>query len=149
MTSNKRIKYSAMALVFSVIITVLLYIMALNTTGKYEKVQVQVVDIEVVTEKYLVKPNYLPDKQKYKITVAYKGKNYNLENVTTPSAYSKFQPMISAYYANGKMYANIEGIKSTTSQANIYFVGLGVTFILMVNLYYQILVVKREKQTSH
>jgi len=63
----------------------------------------------------------------YEVKVKYENKEYELKNVHGLAGYNK-GTKVKALLANGKLYANIEGIKSTSPVAIIYFVFLFSTF---------------------
>lgn len=68
------------------------------------------------------------------VTVEYMGKTRKLENVHSSAAYIRGQT-VKAYLSNNKLYANVEGITSTTPLAKLYFVflfscfGLGIIWL--------------------
>lgn len=63
----------------------------------------------------------------YKVKVRYEGKEYELKNVHGLSGYYEGKS-VKALLSNNKLYANVEGIKSTSPVAIIYFVFLFGTF---------------------
>ena len=67
----------------------------------------------------------------YEVKVKYDGKEYELQNVHSLVGYAKGRS-VKALLSNGKLYANIEGIKSTTPVAIIYFVFLFSTFGMLI-----------------
>ncbi len=72
----------------------------------------------------------------YEVKVRYEGEEYNLQNVHGLSGYYKGKS-VKALLSNGKLYANVEGIKSTSPVAIVYFVFLFGTFgMLMVSATY-------------
>lgn len=70
------------------------------------------------------------------MVVEYNGKNYEVENLRTNETlkyhtYLSTKKPANAYFSNGKIYANIEGIRTTTVIGTIYFVFLFGTLILI------------------
>jgi hypothetical protein len=73
---------------------------------------------------------------KDKVVVEYNGKNYEVENLMTNETlkyhtYLSSQKPADAYFANGRIFANIDGIRSTSMIGMIYFVFLFGTLILI------------------
>lgn len=72
----------------------------------------------------------------YDVKVRYEGEEYTLENVHGLAGYTQGRS-VKALLANGKLYANVEGIKSTTPVAIVYFIFLFGTFgMLMLSAIY-------------
>ena len=67
----------------------------------------------------------------YEVKVTYEGKEYELQNVHSLVGYSKGRS-VEALLSNGKLYANVEGIKSTSPVAIIYFIFLFGTFGMLI-----------------
>ncbi len=67
----------------------------------------------------------------YKVKVMYEGKEYDLQNVHSLVGYSKGSS-VKALLSDGKLYANVEGIKSSSPVAIIYFVFLFGTFGMLI-----------------
>lgn len=65
------------------------------------------------------------------VTVEYMGKTRKLENVHSSAAYIRGKT-VKAYLSNNKLYANVEGITSTTPLAKLYFVFLFSNFGLVI-----------------
>ena len=63
----------------------------------------------------------------YEVKVKYEGKEYKLQNVHGLAGYYKGKS-VKALLSNDKLYANVEGIKSTSPIAIIYFIFLFGTF---------------------
>jgi len=55
--------------------------------------------------------------------VEFEGKEYELRNVHSAASYYKGQK-VKAYLSNDKLYANVEGVKTSTPIATIYFIFL-------------------------
>ncbi len=82
--------------------------------------------VEVVNKK-----NQVPKQLFYDVRVKYDGKDYDLQNVHGLSGYSNGKS-VKALLANGKLYANVEGIKSTSPIAITYFVFYSGTIAMVV-----------------
>ncbi len=67
----------------------------------------------------------------YEIIVEYEGEEYELQNVHGLSGYYKGKS-VKALLSNGKLYANVEGIKSTSPVAIVYFIFLFGTFGMLI-----------------
>ena len=67
----------------------------------------------------------------YEVKVKYEGKEYELKNVHGLSGYYKGKS-VKALLSNGKLYANVEGIRSTTPVAIVYFIFLFGTFGMLI-----------------
>lgn len=67
---------------------------------------------------------------KYDVEVEYEGKTYDLENAHSANPAMKGRS-ITAYYANGKMYADVQGVKNGTPVGKLYFVCLIGSFVLL------------------
>lgn len=89
-------------------------------TVSYKKVDVMVNEYQ--SETRLLKPAGPAE-----VTVLYDGEEYGLENVLTGTIFYKGQN-IQTYLADGVMYANEEGIRSTSTTGKIYFVFLCTLF---------------------
>lgn len=63
----------------------------------------------------------------YEVMVKYEGKEQKLHNVHGLAGYSE-GGMVKAYLYNGKLYANVEGVKTSTPVAIAYFTFLFGTF---------------------
>ena len=58
-----------------------------------------------------------------------KGKNYDLENAHDSYSY-RVGSTVTAYLANGRMYANEEGVRNATPQGTAYFAALIASFVM-------------------
>lgn len=135
---QKRKKYSIiMGIVFAValVLTILSRIMADGKAFSYETVEVTVKKVEASAVN--TKGKKLRD---IDVVVSYEGKEYDLKNVLTgeiskyEAARAYSQP-VEVLFCNGKMYSNVQGIKSGAAIAKLYFVFLAmdfVAFLLMV-----------------
>lgn len=97
---------------------------------EYTKVEAEVVSSETV--KKTVKSKYSTSNiTEYDIVVRYEGKDYDLKNAHNSYSYREGS-MVTVYMANGKMYANEEGIRTSSPMGIAYFVGLIGSFILFI-----------------
>ena len=67
----------------------------------------------------------------YDVKVEYEGNTYDLENVHDTYSYVEGS-QITAYLSNGNLYANIEGVRTSTSLSTVYFVFVFISFILLI-----------------
>lgn len=67
----------------------------------------------------------------YEVKVRYEGKEYDLQNVHSLAGYSEGRS-IKVLLSNEKLYANVEGIKSTSPVSIIYFIFLFATFGMLI-----------------
>ncbi|MDD3222633.1 MAG: hypothetical protein EOM34_00370 [Clostridia bacterium] len=101
------------------------YILNANETYNYTKVQAVVTNCESDDGTF-------GRHRKPTVTVRYNGEDYKLQNVLQESWYYYQGRQVDAYAADGKLYANIEGIRSTSTLGKIYFVFLfGLMFLLI------------------
>ena len=95
---------------------------------EFEEVQVRVVSAD--SERVKVKTRYSSSNiTNYIVKVRYEGETYELENVHGLSGYRE-GATVKAYLANGKLYANVEGVNTSTPVAYGYFGFLIASFIL-------------------
>ena len=125
---NKKVILLWIITVICLILTVVFWFLSKNTNVKYEKVKATVINSssKVVTNK-----NTKSKVTFYAVTVKYSGKEYDLKNVHSLSGYSKGS-LVDAYLSNGKLYANVEGVTSSTPISMIYFAFLISTLILFI-----------------
>lgn len=97
-------------------------------TPDYEEVKVTVVSSEtksVVNKKTHSKTDF------YDVKVSYNGEVYDLIN--PHNAYSYIEGRTAtALLSDGKLYANVEGIKTSTPVATAYFVFLIGSFVMLI-----------------
>ena len=116
--------------VVCLVLTIFFRIRMDNQELEYEVVEVRVVSTDTETVK--VKMQYSTSTTtKYIVKVSYKGKTYNLENVHSLAGYSKGKT-VKAYLSHGKLYANIEGVNTSTPVAYAYFGFMIASFILFL-----------------
>lgn len=110
------------------ILTVVFWFLMNKTEVKYEEVTAVVVNTssrEVVNKKTHNRTTF------YEVKVEYKGKEYELHNVHGLAGYYKGKS-VKAFLSNNKLYANVEGIKSTSPIAIVYFIFLFGTFAMVM-----------------
>lgn len=95
-----------------------------NVEVEYDLVTAIVTD---TSSKDLINKNTHNRTTFYKVKVRYEGKEYELQNVHGLSGYYKGASVKALLY-NDKLYANEEGIKSSSPTAIVYFVFLFGTF---------------------
>lgn len=110
----------------SLVITVGLRIAMGSSDVEYEEVKVTVVSSETVTHTVRVNGSR-SQYNEYDVRVSYGGKIYDLKNCHNTYSYREGST-VTAYLANGKLYANTEGVESSTPLATAYFVFLFATF---------------------
>lgn len=86
----------------------------------YREVQVQVVSAETKHVRHRRTRNTHTYQE---VKVAYEGKVQKLRNTYTTSLYTPGRD-VKAYLSNGRLYANIEGVSTSTPIAKLYFVCL-------------------------
>lgn len=101
-----------------------------NAELDYKEVKATVVSAETVRK--TIKTGYSTSYQtEYNIVVNYQGKNYDLKNAHNTYSYREGST-VTVYEANGKLYANIEGVRTSSPAGIAYFVGLFGSFILLM-----------------
>lgn len=83
----------------------------------------------------------------YEVTVEYEGEEYELQNVHGLSGYYKGKS-VKALLSNGKLYANVEGIKSTSPVAIVYFIFLFGTFGMLIASFTYMSKTKQKEKTE-
>lgn len=110
------------------ILTIVFWFLMTNAEVQYEEVTAYVIDTSsdiIVNKKTGSRTTF------YKVKVKYEGEEYELQNVHSLSQYSNGKS-VKALLSNGKLYANVEGIKSTSPIAVIYFIFLFGTFAMLI-----------------
>ena len=120
--------------VVCLIATVVLWFMVDAQDVEYEEVEARVVS---AATKQVKNRSNGTTYDFYEVMVDYNGKTVELENVHNTYQYPQGK-MVTAYLANnGRLFANIEGVSSSTPLATVYFVFLFGSFIMIfVALYY-------------
>ena len=115
------------------ILTIVFWFLMNKSEVEYEEVMATVISTstkEVVNKKTKNRTTF------YEVKVNYEGKEYELQNVHGLSGYYEGKN-VKALLSNGKLYANVEGIKSTSPIAIVYFIFLFGTFgMVMVSATY-------------
>ena len=100
-----------------------------NSNPEFEEVTVMVTSSrteQIVNRKTGSRTNI------YKVNVRYQGKEYELKNPHNTYMYPEGKE-VKAYLANGKLYANEEGVKTSTPVAIVYYIflfgSLGMLFV--------------------
>jgi len=114
--------WSATAVCF--ILTIVFWFLMNNIEVKYEEVTAVVTS---TSTKEVVNKNTHNRTDFYEVKVEYNGKEYELKNVHSLVGYYEGKS-VKALLSNGKLYANVEGIKSTSWVATVYFIFLFGTF---------------------
>lgn len=131
---NNKKKFKKLSIVSVVLLavfflmTVAFYVLSHNQHLSYKVVQVNVISVDI--------KNPLNKIDKDKVVVEYNGKSYEVENLMTNETlkyhtYLSSQKPACAYFANGRIFANVDGIRSTSMIGMIYFVFLFGTLILI------------------
>lgn len=131
--------------VICLILTIVFWFLTNKAEVNYEEVTAIVTDTsstEVVNKKTGSKTVF------YEVKVEYEGKEYDLQNVHSLVGYSKGSS-VKALLSDGKLYANVEGIKSTSPVAIIYFVFLFGTFGMLIasSTYMSKMKAKKQEET--
>lgn len=116
------------AFVLCVAITIGLWFAMNKTELNYKEVEAKVVSSE--TKRLKNKKNG-SSYDFYEVKVEYEGKEYELGNVHSAASYYKGKK-VKAYLSNDKLYANIEGVKTSTSIATLYFIFLFGSFGMLI-----------------
>ncbi len=114
--------------VICLILTIVFWFLMNKTEVKYKEVTATVIS---TSTKEVVNKNTKNRTTFYEVKVEYNGKEYELQNVHGLSEYYKGNS-VTALLSNDKLYANVEGIKSTSPVATIYFVFLFGTFGMLM-----------------
>ncbi|MBR7928271.1 hypothetical protein KBI51_08860 [Aerococcaceae bacterium zg-ZUI334] len=123
---------SGILLLLGIVISISLWTKAQKAALEYTTVEAMVESVETIY------PKGIGEHLEYKVKVLFNGKEYELQNVIDGFSYYSSQK-IQAFYADDVLYENIEGIKSNTNEAYIYFVSLGVIVLLLACFLYHIL----------
>lgn len=110
--------------VLCIIIAVILRFAMDSVEVAYEEVKVTVVSSESKV-RVLKKTN--SKTTTYDVKVRYEGETYDLQNVYNSYSY---QPggNVKAYLSEGELYANTQGVQTSTSTAKAYFAFLFISF---------------------
>lgn len=128
MSMKKKAVLAWCAFLVCLIATVIMWFVVDSQEIEYEEVKVRVVSAETKQLKNRSPGTYYDF---YEVKVSYKGETYELENVHNTYQYPQGST-VTAYLANnGRLFANLEGISSTTPLATVYFVCLFGSFGLL------------------
>lgn len=127
-------------------LTVVFWFLMNGAKPEYEEVKVIVTSAkteEIVNKKTGSRTTF------YKVEVRYDGNIYDLENVHNTYMYTEGKT-VTAYKYNDRLFANTEGVQTSTPIATIYFVFLFGSFIMLfVATTYTSKVSKEKKKTSN
>lgn len=131
-TEEEKIKRNSrllwLAFVVCLLSTIVLWFLVNRSDPKYEEVKAVVLSsekTEIVNRKTKTRTN------KYDVKVTFNGKTYDLKNVHDLVSYPKGKTIV-AYKAKDKLYANVEGVKTSTPLATVYFICLFGSFGLLI-----------------
>ena len=116
------------AFVLCVAITVGLWFAMNKAELNYTEVEVKVLSSETKRLKNKKNGNSYDF---YEVKVEYEGKEYELGNVHSAAGYYKGMA-VKAYLSNEKLYANIEGVRTSTPVATVYFIFLFGSFGMLI-----------------
>lgn len=125
---KKKIAIMWILTVVCLILTIVFWFLMNKAEVSYEEVAAVVTSTstkQVVNKKTGSRTNF------YEVKVKYEGKEYELKNVHGLAGYYEGKS-VKALLSNDKLYANVEGIKSTSPVAIIYFVFLFGTFGMLI-----------------
>ncbi len=117
-------------MVVCVIASVFLRKAANNAELDYEKVKVRVVSSEKHEKRIRVNGSTSTITE-YDIVVSYMGKEYDLKNAHDTYSWREGTEK-EAYFSNGKMYADEEGVRNGTLAGKAYFVAIGGAFVMFI-----------------
>lgn len=130
-----------MGTVLCLAVTVIAGMKVHNQSVNYEEVEARIVS----ADKQRAKKMYY-----YEVVVEYQGQKYELKNVRNEE-FSRYQRYMGSYatvyFANGKMYSNITGVKT---DGKVYYIYLGALVVTITSLIFHIRFVKdkyRRKNT--
>ncbi|MCI8589999.1 MAG: penicillin-binding protein [Clostridiales bacterium] len=110
------------------VLTVVFWFLMNQSEVEYEEVTVMVTD---TSTREVVNTNTQNRTTFYEVKVEYNGQEYELHNVHGLAGYYKGKT-VKALLSNNKLYANEEGIKSTSPIAIVYFAFLFGTFGMLI-----------------
>lgn len=117
---------SVIVMLLCIIATVGLRFAIDKASPDYSEVEAIVVSSETKQKKVLGQWQTV-----YEVTVLYNGQRYNLKNTHGTAAYQPGRK-VEAFLSNGRLYANIEGIKTSTPLARVYFGFLVASFAMVI-----------------
>lgn len=117
---------STIVLLICIIATVALRFAVDRVNADYREVKATVVSSETKQVKVLGSRQTV-----YEVIVRYEGQRYDLKNTHGTAAYQPGRE-VTVYLSNGELYANIEGVKTATPLAKVYFGSLFASFAMVV-----------------
>lgn len=123
---KKKAAISVIITVFCIAATVFLWNAVNRSQPEYTEVQAIVLSSESGTRKVLGKRQVY-----YEVHVLYEGQEYELLNVHSSSAFGEGRT-VTVYLSDGKLYANVEGVKTATPLAIVYFIFLFGSFGMVI-----------------
>jgi len=109
------------------VVTVVLNLRVGAQSVEYEEVEAKVISAQI---KRVVNRKTKHSTDFYKVKVSYDGEIHDLENVYNIYQYPE-GGMVKAYLSNGRLFANEEGVKTSTQLATVYYVFLFGSFGLL------------------
>lgn len=125
----KKVCVCGVITVICIVAAVLLYGPMSNAEADYTEVKVQVVSSEE-KETTIKTGSSRSTMTTYDIVVSYMGQKYDLKNAHDSYSYRE-GATVTAYLSNGRMYANVEGVRNSTPVAMAYFVALIGSLIML------------------
>lgn len=126
---NKKVIILWSIFIVCLVLTIVLWFAMNKANPEFEEVKATVLSSkteEIVNKKTGSRTTF------YKVEVRYNGETYDLENAHNTYMYQQGKT-VTAYLYNGKLYANQEGVKTSTPIATVYFIFLFGSFgMLMV-----------------
>lgn len=121
-----KVTISVIVLLLCIAATVGLRIATDRASTAYDEVEATVVSSETKQKKVLGTRQTV-----YEVIVRYEGQNYELKNTHGTAAY---QPgwEVTVFLSGGELYANVEGVKTSTPLATVYFVFLFASFGMVI-----------------
>jgi len=126
--SKKKIIIVWVAFALCVIVAVILWFVVNNSEVEYEEVKATVVSSET---KQIVNRKRHSTTNLYEVKVRYDGKTYDLENAHNSYSYQSGKS-VTAYLANDRMFANVEGVKTSTPVSTAYYIFLIGSFVMLI-----------------
>lgn len=133
MSMKKKSKMIWCIFAVCVIVAIILRLAMEAQKLEYKEVQVRVISAET---KHIQNRRLHTTYDIREVKAAYKDKVYELGNVYNTNLYTPGEH-VKAYLSNGRLYANIEGVSTSTPLAKVYFVFLFGSFgLLILGFYY-------------
>lgn len=126
---KKLLKIATILLIVGVIASIVSYVVMQNQPLDYKEVNATVISARRKTVK-----SGKSYKNVNEVKVLYDSKTYELKNVTNLSKYSYRD--VKVYLYNGDLYANVNGILTSTWVAYVYFAFLFITSAIFVFFIY-------------